>query len=264
MLKLKDFFGALDKKAPIELSYKLIEKGDYDNSGIIVNSQEEVKKVLFSLDLSEKAVKRAKGLKCDTIVTHHPAIYNPIKSLSQEDLSTKALLLAVKSGMNVISMHLNLDVAENGIDASLCQALGGEKYKILDFVTEKNGYGREFDLSGITLEEFIKRIKTNLKTNKLVVYGKRKTRLNKGASFCGGGSGYAEKFVKNGVCGADVIVTSDMPHHVILALVESGKCVVIIPHYASENYGFFRFFLGVSKELNSKVESYYFEDKRFL
>ncbi|MBQ7339864.1 MAG: Nif3-like dinuclear metal center hexameric protein [Clostridia bacterium] len=264
MLKLKDFFGVLDKKAPLELSYKLIEKGDYDNSGIIVNDHLEVNKVLFSLDLSTKAVKRAKGLKCDTIVTHHPAIYNPIKCLSQEDLGTQALQLAVKSGMNVISMHLNLDVAENGIDASLCQALGGEKYKIIDFLTEKNGYGREFDLGGITLNELVKRIKLNLKTTKIVVYGKRNTRLNKGASFCGGGSGYAEKFVKNGLCKADVIVTSDMPHHVILSLVEAGKSVILIPHYASENYGFFRFYLSVSKELNSKVESYYFEDKRFL
>ncbi len=80
MYDLKDFFAILDGIAPIKYSYALIEKGDYDNSGVIVAQNSEVKRVLFSLDLSVGAVKRAKNSKCDTIVTHHPAIYHPLKT----------------------------------------------------------------------------------------------------------------------------------------------------------------------------------------
>ena len=38
MLKLNSLFETLDKIAPLSLSHRLVEKGDYDNSGIIVNS----------------------------------------------------------------------------------------------------------------------------------------------------------------------------------------------------------------------------------
>ena len=264
MLKLDNFFSILDKFAPIELSHKLIEKGDYDNSGIIVKNNTEINRVLFSLDLSEKAVKEAKRLKCDTVVTHHPAIYKPIGNISVDDVKTNALLKAIKLGLNVISMHLNLDISDGGIDASLCKALGGEKFKILDNLDEKNGYGREFEINNLTLETLIKNLKKNLKTTKIVVYGKRKNLLKKGASFCGAGSGYAEKFLLEGKLNADVVITSDMPHHVILELVESGKAVVLITHYSSENYGFFNYYNKVKEATKNKIDTYYFEDKRFL
>lgn len=264
MLEINSFFGVLDELSPIELSYKLMQKGDYDNSGILVKTHDKINRVLFSLDLSEKAVLMAKRNKCDTIVTHHPAIYKPINSLSEDSAKSKALLKAISLNLNVISMHLNLDIADDGIDASLCQALGGNKYKILDCLDENNGYGRQFELPSITLEDFLKGLKSNLKTSRVVVYGKRKTLLKKGASFCGAGSGYVENFLNQGKLDADVIITSDMPHHVILALVEDGKCVVIITHYSSENYGFKKFYNKVKDRIKNKVETYYFEDKRFL
>ena len=60
MLKINELFRSLCEIAPIDLSYKMIEKGQYDNSGIIVNAHENVEKVLFSLDLSVSAVNLAK------------------------------------------------------------------------------------------------------------------------------------------------------------------------------------------------------------
>ena len=264
MLKLDSFYSVLNDLAPISLSHKLIEKGDYDNSGILVKTHEQVNKVLFSLDLSQKAVLTAKRLKCDTIVTHHPAIYKPISSISEDSLTTKALLMAIKLNINVISMHLNLDVADGGIDASLCEALGGKKYKILDCLDENNGYGRQFAINNLTVDEFVRNLKVNLKTSKVIVYGKRKTILKSGASFCGAGSSCAEKLLASGAFDADVIVTADMPHHIILEMLEEGKIVVLITHYSSENYGFKKFYNRVSEKTKNKVLTCYFEDKRFL
>ena len=264
MLKLDSFFSVLNDLAPISLSHRLIEKGDYDNSGVLVKSHEQVNRVLFSLDLSQKAVLTAKRLKCDTIVTHHPAIYKPISSISEDSLTTKALLMAIKLNLNVISMHLNLDVAEGGIDACLCEALGGKKYRILDCLDENNGYGRQFAIDNLTVDEFIKNLKNNLKTSKVIVYGKRKTILKSGASFCGAGSGYAEKLLSLGAFDADVIVTADMPHHIILEMVEMGKTIILITHYSSENYGFKKFYNRASEKTKNKVLTYFFEDKRFL
>lgn len=263
MLELDNFFKILDSEAPLDLSHKLIEKGDYDNSGILVRSSNFVGKVLFSLDLSINAIKRAKRLRCDTICTHHPAIYTPVKNLNYEG-ENSALLLAVKKGLNVISMHLNLDVAPNGIDQNLMLGLGGEKFKLLDVLCDANGYGREFNITPIKLSEYVKYIKLQFNTNKVLYYGKKNAIIKKVASFCGGGAGYAINYINKGIVKADTIITSDMPHHVILPLVEKGKNIILLTHYTSENYGFKKFYERISKNSFGKVETCYYEDKRFM
>jgi putative NIF3 family GTP cyclohydrolase 1 type 2 len=195
--------------------------------------------------------------------THHPAIYSPLKSLSEDDIISAPVLKAIKKGINIISMHLNLDVAEGGIDACLCLGLGGTKYKILDMLDEKHGYGREFSVTPVTLKEYSNRAKKVFGTNKIITYGKPSATVKKVASFCGGGAGHAEKYVINKTTDADLIVTSDMAHHVIKEILDSGKCVMIIPHYASEEYGFKKYYERVVDAIGDQVPSYYFDDKRF-
>lgn len=261
MLKLNEFMAVLEEIAPLEYSKKMIEKGDYDNSGIIVKHHDFVEKALFSLDLTEDAVEKAVNDKCDTIVTHHPAIYAPIKELSV-DGDTRAVLKAAASGINVISMHLNLDIAKNGIDAALSEGLGVKNAKILDVILDDIGYGREGSVAPVEFEKFIENIKKEFNSNKLLGYGSGT--VERVASFCGGGASHAEEQVKRGLTDADTIVTSDMPHHVLLPLVLSGKKVVIIPHYVSEEYGFNKFHGCVCQKLNGQVQTCYFTDKRFM
>ncbi len=261
MENIDRLYGELCKIAPIELSYKMIQMGDYDNSGILIKSCADVTGVLFSLDLSVQAVDKAKRYKCNTIVTHHPAIYSPIKELSVEDADTQAVLYAMQNKMNVISMHLNLDVAQNGIDCCLAQALGAESYQILDYVTEKEGYGRVFNVKHNTVTTFVKNLKEQLGTKRVLVYGNGA--VHKCASFCGSGGSSAVTALDGGkLSDVDLVVTSDMPHHLIKKFVESGKKLVLIPHYSAENYGFAKFYERVLSSVNAPV--YYFEDKRFI
>ena len=115
MFNLDEFMAIIEGVSPLSLSHKMIEKGSYDNSGLLVKSTEKIEKILFSLDLSLEVVNKAIELKCDTIVTHHPAIYQPLKSLSITG-ETAPIVLAIKNQINVISMHLNLDIADDGIE----------------------------------------------------------------------------------------------------------------------------------------------------
>ena len=262
MLKINDFFSSLNDLAPIKISELAVERGEYDNSGIIIKAHDGVERVLFSLDLSDRAIKRAKALSCDTIVTHHPAIYYPIKKLDFCDETTSPVLSAAACGMNVISMHLNLDMAENGIDACLANALGAKSYRLVENLDEKYGYGREFALKK-TLAQIKRETKIALKTQKIITYGKKTAFIDLAASFCGGGSSHAIGYAKAGGK-ADLIATSDMPHHIIKELVEGGKCVMLIPHYAAEEVGFKTFFESASRANQNKIQTYYFCDKRFL
>ena len=115
-MRLKEICELVDKTAPFSISGAYCrEYGGYDNSGILVDCGREITGVLFSLDLSRAAAEEAKKRGAQLIVTHHPAIYSPIRSLAQE--GEGALVLAcVQAGISVISAHLNLDMAEGGID----------------------------------------------------------------------------------------------------------------------------------------------------
>lgn len=258
MCKINDFLAFLEQFAPLELSYKMIAKGGYDNSGIIVNSGSDVQKVLFSLDLNSECIKRAVELGVDTIVTHHPAIYAPLKSLSVEG-EGEAVLLAVQKGLNVISMHLNLDLAKKGIDFSLASAFSGDKQTILDDLDGTHGYGRKVLFEG-DMESLEKMAKAIFKTDKIITYGSGK--INSIATFCGSGASIVLSLIKKGQCDVDVIITSDIAHHELLEMIEKGKKVLILPHYVSEEYGFNKFYDWV-KQNNDKIQAYYFDDKRF-
>ncbi len=259
MFNLDEFMGILESVCPLSLSHKMIEKGSYDNSGLLVKSSEKVEKILFSLDLSLDAVKEAVQLNCDTIVTHHPAIYEPLKSLSITG-ETAPIMLAVKNQINVISMHLNLDIADEGIDQLLCKGLGGENIEILDFVDEKNGYGRQASIKETTLNEFAVKIKQTFTSDKIIFYGNKV--VKKIASFCGSGASQAIECLDR--LTADTVVSSDIPHHHLKTLIENGKNVVIIPHYVSEQYGFNSFYALLTEKLHGKAQTFYFLDKRFM
>ena len=45
MYKLKEFLNLLEEYAPLLFSHRLIERGDYDNSGIIVENHDKVQKI---------------------------------------------------------------------------------------------------------------------------------------------------------------------------------------------------------------------------
>ncbi len=258
-MKLEDLLGVLNEIAPLELSKIYVEKFDlYDNSGIIVKSTDNVKRVMFSLDLTKVVVEQAIKYKCDTIVTHHPAIYRPISSL-EINSPTEALLLAVKNQINVVSFHLNLDIATDGIDDKLAEGLLANGKKALTEVTAESGYGKLFEIEETPLKQYTKVIEENFRTKKLLVYGDKNATVKKVASFCGAGSGDALKCTE-----ADTLVTSDVPHHAIVSVLERKQNLIVIPHYVAENYGFKCFYDQITERLLDEVETYYVEDYRFM
>lgn len=264
MLTINRIYSILDNEAPFIISKEVVKNGGYDNSGIIINTHQEINSVMFSLDLSIECVEKAKKLKCDTIITHHPAIYNPLSSLDVNDVTSKALIRAIEYKLNVISLHLNLDFAEDGIDQNLAKALGATDAKILEKHYQNYGYGREFCLNKTTLFELLKKVKKELGSKRVIYYGSKNFAFNKVASFCGAGSSSALKAINTGECDAQVIVTSDAPHHVIKDIVESGRALIIPTHYSAENYGFKKFYEKIASLTKGQILTYYFEDKRYL
>ncbi len=262
-MKVEDVFALLEKEvAPVSLSDEFCGKYKmYDNSGVIINCGNAVTGVLFTLDLTKKAVEKAKSLGFNVIATHHPAIYGGISKFDlTADPQSQALAECIKNGISVISMHLNFDAAPQGIDYFLCRGLGGDKAEIAAPLSN-GGYGRVYRVAPTTFKDFIQKVKNEFATDRLIAYGEENKKVNKVASFCGAGcDDHNMNFAANGQ--ADVFVSADMKHHEILALTQRGIAVIVLTHYASENYGFQKIYLKIKDGL--KVQSAYFTDNALL
>ena len=260
-MKLSELLSLLEYVAPLSVSDEMCKSyGFYDNSGILVDSGEDINGVLFSLDLSKNAVNEAKKLGFNAIVTHHPAIFGAISSVSVNDDKSSLVAECIKSGISVISMHLNFDAAPEGIDYYLMQGLGGDAAKTM-IKLSGGAYGRVYDVTPSKLKEYVEFIKNNFGTDKVICYGESEKTVKRVCSFCGAGcDGKAIDFATE-EC-ADVLVSSDMKHHHITALLSRGISVIILTHYASENYGFNKIYSKIIEELN--VPAAYFCDAALM
>ncbi len=260
-MKLKQIYEAADKLAPFALSEEYVTRlGYHDNSGVILDCGDEIEGILFSLDLSRAAVEAAKRAHANCIFTHHPAIWNGVMKL-EEGRGADGVVACVRERISVISAHLNLDAAPGGIDEWLMRGLGGNK-PIASWEQLTGGcYGRVYDTQRRTVGEFVAHIKKEFSTDRVIAYGSAP--VGRIASFCGGG--FEERSLAFAVeQGADTLVSSDGKHHLLASALEQGLNVVLLTHYASENYGFLRFAEKMKETLGAKVSTETFTDAALL
>lgn len=271
-MKLSEIYQIADTIAPVRLSHEYCEQyGAYDNSGILVDTGEEIKGITFSLDLSLGAIAMAKQTGANLIITHHPAIYGKIGNVRNADPLGKKLVECIKNGISVLCMHLNLDVAEDGIDDNLMQAVrlssgdGSQTPVVTQHVlSEKAGYGKAYAVKPCTLRTLQTGLERELCTKRILVYGDLEKKVERVASFCGSGvDENAINFaIKNTGGKADVIISSDFKHHLISLALEAETAVMIITHYASENYGFKKYYEKIRRQVN--VPCTYYTDETML
>ena len=262
-MKLSEIYAIADALAPLSIDEELLKKyGAYDNSGILVDCGKEITKILFALDLTLAAVHKAIEIGAQLIITHHPVIYAKINCIRVGDLNPlgEKLALCLEHGISVISMHLNLDMAAGGIDESLQQGIlrsigqttgaGVRSNENIPAYWEvsQGKYGRVYDVQACTLGELVDGIQKTFQTQRVWVFGDENKEINKIASFCGAGGDepeatFAIKY------GADVIVSGEVKHHVLTLCQERGVAVVQMTHYASEYYGFKKYYEKISRQV---------------
>ncbi len=218
MTTVKNIYDMIDRFAPFS------SQCEWDNSGILVGDGDvTVTKALVCLDLNDEALKIAKHEGCQLIVTHHPVIFSPLKSVSFD--GTVARLC--KENISVISAHTNFDKAKGGVNDTLCEILG------LTDVSEfgEDNLARIGELgSSMTDKEFAGYVSKRLGAYvKFVPSG----RPIKKVAVCGGAG--ADFMYSALSLGADALVTADTKHHELLFARDNGFCLVDAGHYATEN-----------------------------
>lgn len=246
MIEVKDIYNFLDEFCPFENCL------DFDNVGILLgNKNAKVKKVLLALDIVDEVLDEAKKLKANLIITHHPIIFNKIKSISSDSLICKL----IKEDISVISAHTNLDISKNGVNYHLAKALNLNDLKVLSFA--ENNENLPLGLIGklnetLTCREFAEFTKKSLNckgARYINIQDKKIKKVAVGSGSCGDliFSAINQK--------VDAFVTGEIKHHEILKAKQNGLCVVDVGHYKSEDV--------VMEPLKEKLRDY-FKDIEFF
>ncbi len=275
-MQIEEIYKIADEIAPRFLSDEACQKyGYYDNSGILVNIGEEIKGIVFSLDFSLAAIDKAIEVGANLLITHHPAIYGGVgETIDYKSSLGNKLIRCIKNGISVISMHLNLDFAEEGIDESLAEEIfyasrqtKGAGTSLTCYSDEKaekmhslssGAYGRVYEIEKMPLNGLVDVLKKAFNSDRVLFYGDGGNVIDKVASFCGAGADEnTVLFAKEK--GAKVIISSDFKHHILALARENGLSVIQLTHYASEQYGFEKFYKKICQRVEIPCE-YHVDD----
>jgi len=109
----------------------------YDNVGLQVgDAGREVAHALVALDLTPAVLEEARRLKSTLIITHHPLIFRPLRSITAGGLVETLALRLAEAGVALYSIHTNLDAAPGGVSFALADQLGLEEVRFLDSFPE--------------------------------------------------------------------------------------------------------------------------------
>ncbi len=118
MPKIFDVFDYLDSRFPF------CTQLGFDNAGFFwsVTEVRSLKKGVVALDITDAAIDFAKEAGANLIVSHHPVIFEPLRSVTKNDIVYKL----IKNGISAICAHTNLDMCDGGVNDCLCRAIGLE------------------------------------------------------------------------------------------------------------------------------------------
>lgn len=212
MAKVKDFYGYLNSIAPFET------QEDWDNSGMLVGDMNaEVKKAAVVLDITHEEIKKAKAIGADLIISHHPVIFNPIKSVTKGSVPYEL----VASSINALCCHTPLDIADGGTNDSLAKLLGIEVTRADDPIL------RLGTVEPTTAENLAGKIAKTLNTK--VRYADAGKTIKKIAICTGAGCSLIEAAGE-----IDAFITGDASHHNFLDCVQAGITLIAAGHYETE------------------------------
>jgi len=138
MTKIRDVIKILDSWIPADIGW------DRDNTGFqLGDTGQEVRKILLCLDLTPKVLAEAITSGANLIISHHPLLFNPLKSINPSDPTGHLVFTAIQNNITIYSAHTNLDFIFGGVSTVLAERIGLTSVSILD---EQYGHTRKLEV----------------------------------------------------------------------------------------------------------------------
>jgi dinuclear metal center YbgI/SA1388 family protein len=235
--KVTEVLALLEEIAPSQLAES------WDNPGLQVGSpSQEITRILATLDPTPQAIRFAEERQAQLLLTHHPLIFKPLRSVDFSVFPGEVILEAARKGISVIAAHTNLDAAKGGLNDILAELLGLKNLEVLDELKPtmnascEVGLGRVGDLpNDLSLSELVDRVKEALGTKKLRILGDQRARVRRIAVVGGSGGSLLPLAKKKG---ADLLLTGDVGHHQALEARLLGIGLLDGGHFSMEKVAF--------------------------
>ena len=233
MAEVREVYEGMNHWAPFEIQM------DFDNAGFLVGrGGREVSKILVALDITLDVAREAADWGAQLVVSHHPVIFHPVRSVTDGDPTGQILLELTERGVAAICAHTNLDAAQGGVNDCLAQALElNQVGQLHQDGTLPNGsaYGigrvglpHKPGLSAAEYAAFVKR-RLGAASVRCTDSGKSVTKVAVGGGSCGS---MLEDAVK---AGCDTFVTADVKYDTFLQAKALGLTLMDAGHFATEN-----------------------------
>ncbi len=118
-MTVREICDILERLAPPRLAYS------WDRAGLALGEPDAVvSRVLVALTVTREVLRAAQRAHVQLIVSHHPLIWEPFRSLRGDDPHAKLCLDLAAAGIACYSCHTNLDLAPGGVNDVLAEQLG--------------------------------------------------------------------------------------------------------------------------------------------
>ena len=231
MTTVNDILTCIDRLAPSFMKEK------WDNVGLLCGSKNTpATKILVALDPFEHVCREAADWGAQLIVTHHPIIFQPLPSLTDETSIGRGIMELCRCGISAINAHTNLDSCPMGVNDELARILGLRDIEVTHPVgadTEGRPFGllRSGNVDEMPLEDFLAHVKARLGTPTLRYAdgGRPVRRVAVGGGSCAGAMRQAIDD------GCDTFVTADVKYNQFWDAKELGLNLIDAGHFATEN-----------------------------
>jgi len=126
-LSLIDVVTKLDNFAPKSLAEP------WDNVGLLVEpvTKKNIERILLTNDLTEDVMEEAVKVHADLIISYHPPIFVPLKSVTGRSWKERIIATCLENRIAVYSPHTSFDAVSGGVNDWLTSAFETESVKPL-------------------------------------------------------------------------------------------------------------------------------------
>lgn len=212
------------------------KKESWDNVGLLCGRKDrQVTTILVALDPFEDVAEEAVKLGADLIVTHHPLIFHPLYSLTDETAIGRTAATLLRHDIAAFSAHTNLDIAPQGVGSCLARALGLEDISVIEPI-EKTADGvwgllRMGTVAPQSLNDFLAHVKRALQAP-AVRYAPASEKVHRVAV---GGGACADEWKSAFAAGCDTFVTADARYNDFWDARDAGLTLIDAGHFYTEN-----------------------------
>ena len=207
---------------------------EWDNSGIQINSDSPVvERVLVALEVTPEVIEEAVSSGADMIVTHHPLIFDGLKSIDASGYVDGMVYRLVREGISVYSCHTNFDKMRGGNNDRLGELLGLKNITSFE-LSPDNLYCRKGEIPGeMSLSSFIEVCSgaLDIERSSIRCVGQADRIVNMVGWCTGSGASFLDDAIREG---CDLFITGDLKYHDAQKASASGLAVLDIGHYGSE------------------------------